>query len=415
MTRANRANGNRYRDSGVTGVSLLNVTTPAGRHPETDYSGGRFGRPGAAFGTKAWRIKNGFLARSLTAGVTAQVDGQDAVTPALLTPGLKVYGGYYNGTFANLSAIEARFTSAVILSITPDGANGARCLDVEPGDARPGDAPAFFRNPSHSMKPDSGVKPMIYTSAGDVQAVVNAMTTAGIARGSYLIWSAHWIGRHICAPSSCGFPVADGTQYASNNSFDSSTWYTYCFPSLMGPPAPPPPPANPVLRLTNPFTTGAAVTTLQRMLNNWQPVVKTYPKLTMDGVFGAATGAAVKDFQTARNLAVDGVAGPATWAELLASPAPVPAAPPPPPAPGGLKQSLDSLAYVLSWNAVKGAAVYKFQLEWWKPGFGWVLTVDDSNGGLLQRTVDTLAASKYRWRVSSGTWSDWSEFNTPAA
>ena len=386
------------------------------RHPGLDYSGGKFARPDAAFGTRAWRIKNGVLSRSLTAGVAAQADGQDAVTPALLSPGMAVYGGYYDGTFANLSAIEARFPAAVILSITPDGANGARCLDVEPGDARPGDCPAFFRNPSHSMKPDSGTKPMIYTSAGDVAAVNAAMSAAGIARGSYLIWSAHWIGRHICAPNTCGYPMADGTQYASNSRFDSSTWYTYCFPALAGPvPAPPPPPAHPVLRLTTPYTTGAAVTTLQRMLDNWQPAVKTYPVLAVDGTFGPATEAAVKAFQAARNLAVDGVAGPATWAAVLASPVPAPAPASPPPAPAGLKQSLDSLAYGLSWDAVRGVASYKFQLEWWKPGFGWDL-VDDTNASALSFPQANLKpGAKYRWRVSSGTWSAWSEFSTPAA
>ena len=41
--------------------------------------------------------------------------------------------------------------------------------------------------------------------------------------------------------------------------------------------------------------------------------------LTVDGVFGAATEAAVRAFQTARHLTVDGIVGPKTWAALEAA------------------------------------------------------------------------------------------------
>ncbi|MFJ1676985.1 peptidoglycan-binding protein [Streptomyces sp. NPDC088251] len=56
---------------------------------------------------------------------------------------------------------------------------------------------------------------------------------------------------------------------------------------------------------------GAEVTALQYLLNS------RGQSLTVDGTFGPATTAAVKAFQKARHLAVDGVVGAGTWAELV--------------------------------------------------------------------------------------------------
>ncbi len=58
-------------------------------------------------------------------------------------------------------------------------------------------------------------------------------------------------------------------------------------------------------------STGDAVRRVQRALRRTPNL-----GLVVDGVFGAATEAAVKDFQQAAGLAVDGIVGPATWSAL---------------------------------------------------------------------------------------------------
>lgn len=56
---------------------------------------------------------------------------------------------------------------------------------------------------------------------------------------------------------------------------------------------------------------GAEVKTLQTALNKACPY-----GLTVDGVFGKKTEAAVKDFQKHNDLSVDGIAGAKTWSKL---------------------------------------------------------------------------------------------------
>ncbi len=70
------------------------------------------------------------------------------------------------------------------------------------------------------------------------------------------------------------------------------------------PPSPPPPPHQ-VVRRTRPLTRGPDVEEIQRRLG-----------IEVDGIYGAVTETAVRNFQAARGLTVDGVAGPRFWTEL---------------------------------------------------------------------------------------------------
>ncbi len=60
-------------------------------------------------------------------------------------------------------------------------------------------------------------------------------------------------------------------------------------------------------------STGCSVRNCQSLLNLRLPL---HPLLVVDGQFGAATVDRVRKFQMTRQLAVDGIVGPETWAEL---------------------------------------------------------------------------------------------------
>ncbi len=58
---------------------------------------------------------------------------------------------------------------------------------------------------------------------------------------------------------------------------------------------------------------GSTVRAVQEQLN------AAGAEVTVDGRYGPATTSAVRAFQSKRHLAVDGIAGPDTWAQLLSA------------------------------------------------------------------------------------------------
>ena len=64
-------------------------------------------------------------------------------------------------------------------------------------------------------------------------------------------------------------------------------------------------------------STGAAVKTVQRLLNAMDYIGADNRQLTVDGIFGTNTDHAVRLFQQHNNLTADGIVGPATWVAML--------------------------------------------------------------------------------------------------
>lgn len=230
----------------------------------------------------------------------------DNVEVSLFVPGGDAYAGYVNGLYANISAVRAyaKAQGAQVVDISVFASGDATCLDVEPGNATPAQAPGWVkRQIARGIR-----RPIVYSSASQMDTVLRYLRGAGISRGQVRLWSAHYgAGRHICGPATCGMVsvACEGTQW-TDRSHGRSLDESALADNFFGLPDP-----HPVLRLGD---RGDAVVTLQRRLTVWGA------KLVVDGVFGDKTLTAVKAFQNARKLAVDGVVGPLTWAALLASP-----------------------------------------------------------------------------------------------
>lgn len=112
--------------------------------------------------------------------------------------------GYVGGAWPTAHLLPARFPHAHVLTIAVGAQEDADCLDVETGDATPEQGPAWLLR---QLKRGIDRVPVLYCSESVMPSLIAAMNRAGIHRGRYLIWSAHYTGvAHID-------PGADATQW----------------------------------------------------------------------------------------------------------------------------------------------------------------------------------------------------------
>lgn len=152
----------------------------------------------------------------------------DDTNVSLIPKGAKAVAGYVNGNYTTWPDVLREFPDAKHVSIAVTSSAQAECLDVEPGDATNADAAGWYRRFKEAAAKNHTPhrRPIFYTSASNVAALVSTLGAAGINRNEYIIWSAHYNGsRHTCAPDKCGYPYAEATQWTStahNRSLDES-------------------------------------------------------------------------------------------------------------------------------------------------------------------------------------------------
>lgn len=139
----------------------------------------------------------------------------DSVTPSAIPLKARAVAGYVNGRWATYPQLRKQFPHAKVLSVavTPD--RDADCLDVEPGDAQPGQAAGWVKR----QRARGLARPAVYCSVSAAPAVLAGLAKNGIGRADIRLWTAHYTGKpHRCTLAACGYDcggAADATQYTN--------------------------------------------------------------------------------------------------------------------------------------------------------------------------------------------------------
>jgi hypothetical protein len=148
--------------------------------------------------------------------VTSNITMYDAIDISQIPASAQAVAGYTDGDWPTYGSLVEQFPKADHLSIAVNPAGNGDALDVEPGDAPPESAVAWYA----AQRARGLARPCLYASADTMEEfAVPVIEAALIPRTAVRLWTAHYgAGEHICGPKSCGALSidADGTQWCND-------------------------------------------------------------------------------------------------------------------------------------------------------------------------------------------------------
>ncbi len=239
----------------------------------------------------------------------------DAIDVGLIPADAQAVAGYTGGQWPTAPVLARRFPRARLLTIAISADEDADALDIEWRDATPEQAAGWDAR----QRARGIARPCLYASAGVMEsAVVPVIRGMAVVRSQVRLWSAHSTHEaHICGPGSCGELSidADGTQW-TDRAMGLELDQSLLRPDFFG--AAPAPEGwteamMAELPLVRPHDSGEAVRTVQGLC-----AARRHP-VVIDGAFGPATAAAVREVQRDAGIAQDGIVGPLTWGALVSA------------------------------------------------------------------------------------------------
>lgn len=163
-------------------------------------------------------------------------DGINSLAPGIARqfPQAAKVAGYINGRYAWSQADWDLFPHAdhVTISVTA-GANAGDVLDVEAGDATPGQTAGWI-----AMRKAAGLyRPTIYCD-------LNTAPTVRVGTGKYLLGTDYdlWVAHYTGAPHQA-YPGCAATQYENTPNWDASEVHDAAWPHRKAPAPQPPAPS----------------------------------------------------------------------------------------------------------------------------------------------------------------------------
>jgi len=152
-----------------------------------------------------------FWRRPKPTPVEGTVTMYDSVNVAEIPRKAEAVAGYVDGLWPTWLDVVREFPRAHKVSIAVTAKAAADCLDIERGDAAIADAAAWVKRQRRA----GAKRPIVYTSASNAAALLEALEKAGLKRTQFRLWTAHYTNKQHCCSAACGYDVgADATQWS---------------------------------------------------------------------------------------------------------------------------------------------------------------------------------------------------------